>query len=78
MARLRYEIVPVASGWSVSCNSTLGPAYSTKTEAVLDTLAIAGQLRAAGDRVEVRLLDTDQPGRVWRLLEPQDARLFRR
>jgi hypothetical protein len=78
MARLRYEIIPVASGWSVSCNSTPGPAYSTQGEAVLDTLAVAEQLRATGDRVEVRLLDTDQPGRVWRLLEPQDARLFRR
>lgn len=78
MARLRYEIIPVASGWSVNCNSTPGPAYSTQGEAVRDTLAIAEQLRATGDVVEVRLLDTDQPGRVWRQLEPQDARLFRR
>jgi hypothetical protein len=77
MAQVRYEIVPVPGGWSVRCNGNAGPAYSTQANAVLDTLAIAEQLQKAGDKVQVRLRDTDQGG-LWRTLEPRDARLFRR
>lgn len=77
MAQVRYEIVPIPEGWSVRCNGSAGPAYSTQSDAVLDTLAAAEQLLKGGDRVEVRLLETDQSG-LWRKLEPRDARLFRR
>jgi hypothetical protein len=77
MAQLRYDIVPIPQGWSVRCNGSIGAAYSTQADAVLDTLAVAEQLQKGGDRVEVRLQEVDQPG-LWRRLEPQDARLFRR
>ena len=77
MAQVKYEIVPIPEGWSVRCSGNSGPAYSTQSDAVLDTLAIAEQLQKTGDRVEVRLRETDQPG-LWRTLEPRDARLFRR
>ena len=73
MPLLRYEIVPVAAGWQVSCNGTVGPAFSDRNSAVRDTLATAATLIKDRHRVEVRLFAMDGSGTV---LEPNDARLF--
>lgn len=77
MTRLRYDIAPIPQGWQVTCNGVAGPPYSAQGDAILDTLAIAERLTADGDTVEVRLLELDGPKRVWRKIEPKDARLYR-
>jgi len=77
VARLRYDIVPIPEGWRVNCNDVHGPPYSAQTDAILDTLAIAETLIKNGDVVEVRLLELDGAKRVWRKIEPRDARLYR-
>ena len=73
MSRFRYEIGVVPAGWEVRCNGVAGPAYAVRDAAVLDTLAIAEQLRRDGHSVDVRLFDIDGAGHV---LEPADAKLF--
>ncbi len=77
MARLRYDIAPIPEGWQVSCNGVSGPPYSAQGDAILDTLAIAERLTSGGNSVEVRLLELDGPKRVWRNIEPRDAKLYR-
>ena len=73
MARFQYDLVPIAHGWQVNCNGVSGTPYSDMSDAVLDTLATADQLRKQGDKVEVRLLQVDG---TRRLLETRDARLY--
>jgi len=73
MARLDYQISPVPSGWQVTCNDVGSATYSERNAAVIDTLAIAEQLRVQGNKVRVRLVEHDGVGRQ---LEPQDAKLF--
>ncbi|HZY67125.1 MAG TPA: hypothetical protein VFE52_00970 [Devosia sp.] len=73
MAKLRYEISPVAGGWQVSCNGIPGPPYATRDAAVRDTLAVAENFQRDGQPTEVRLFDMDGIGQI---LEPRDARLF--
>jgi hypothetical protein len=75
MARIQYDIVPIAGGWQVNCNGRMGTPYSGMSDAVQDTLATAEQLRKQGETVEVRLLQLDGTRRV---LEPRDARLYPR
>jgi hypothetical protein len=75
MARIRYDIVPIAGGWQVNCNGTSGGPYSEMSDAVRDTLATADQLQKQGEEVEVRLLQLDG---TRRLLEPRDAQLYPR
>lgn len=75
MSRFQYNIVPVPHGWQINCNGVIGSAYSEMTDAVLDTLAIAEQLRRQGHTVEVTLLQLDG---VKRVLASRDARLFAR
>lgn len=75
MSRFQYNIVPVPHGWQINCNGAIGSAYSEMTDAVLDTLAIAEQLRRQGHTVEVTLLQLDG---VKRVLASRDARLFAR
>lgn len=77
MTRIRYDIVPSADGWRISCNDVEGPAYSRQAEAIRDALFIAEQLKSNGDRVTVRTLEMDGPRRVWRPLELKDAHLYR-
>ena len=77
MATIRYDIVRSADGWRVHCKGVEGPAYSESTEAIRDTLFIAGQLAKTGEKVEVRLLEMDGRRKVWRNLELQDAKLYR-
>ena len=73
MARFRYEIIPIPQGWEVRCNGVAGPPYSSMSDAVLDTLSTADQLRRQGDRVEVGLLELDG---TRRRLEGRDAHLY--
>jgi hypothetical protein len=75
VSRIQYDIVPIAGGWQVNCNGTVGTPYSGMSDAVQDTLATANQLRKHGDKVEVRLLQLDGTRRV---LEARDARLYPR
>ena len=77
LAHIRYDIVPSPQGWRITCNEVVGPAYSTQSDAIRDTLFIAGELKDAGDKVSIRLLELDGPPRVWRTLELQDAHLYR-
>lgn len=73
MTRFAYAIEPVPGGWQVTCNGVSGPAYASRNEAVLDTLAAAGSLREDGHLVDVRLFEIDGTGRS---LEPRDVKLF--
>ena len=74
MPQFRYEILPVAEGWQVSCNGvSAGPAFSNRNSAVRDTLGAAGVLIKNRHRVEVRMFDIDGTGTV---LEVKDAGLF--
>ena len=75
MARIKYDVVPIAQGWQVNCNGVAGSPYSELTDAVLDTLSMADQLRKQGDTVEVQLLQLDGTRRV---LESRDAPLYAR
>ncbi len=75
MAHYQYDIVPIASGWQINCNGVSGSPYSEMSDAVLDTLATAEQLRKQGDKVEVKLLQLDGTRRV---IEARDARLYSR
>ena len=77
MAKIRYDIIPSAEGWSVTCNDVSGLSFRAQSDAVKDTLFVAQQLRDHGDTVVIRLLELDGPRRVWRTLEPRDAHLFR-
>lgn len=74
---IKYEIVRAADGWRVHCKGVEGPAFAESSEAIRDTLSAAAQLRATGEKVEVRILEIDGPRKVWRNLEPQDAKLYR-
>ena len=75
MATFRYEISPVAGGWTVACNGVPGPPYATRDAAILDTLAITARLRADGHKADLRLFEHDGTGRY---LEEKDAKLFLR
>ena len=75
MANIKYNVVPVAHGWQVNCNGVAGTPYSDLSDAVLDTLSMADQLRKHGDKVEVQLLQLDGTRSV---LETRDAHLFTR
>jgi hypothetical protein len=75
--RIDYDIVPSAEGWRVSCGDVVGPPYGRQSDAIKDTLSIAAQLKAKGERVAVRLLELDGPRKVWRALEPHDTPLSR-
>ena len=77
MATIRYDIAPSAAGWSVSCNDVAGPPFARQSDAIRDTLFIAGQLQSGGDKVTVRVLEFDGPRRLWRTLELRDAHLYR-
>ena len=77
MTRIRYDIVPSAAGWCVTCNDVVGLPYGRQSDAITDTLFIAGQLQSGGDKVTVRVLELDGPRRVWRTLELRDAHLYR-
>jgi len=74
---LDYQIQPAADGWRVACNNVLGPPYSRQSDAIRDTLFIAAQLEAGGERVRVRLLELDGRRKVWRELQARDAYLYR-
>lgn len=76
-SRIDYDIVPSAEGWRVSCGEVIGPPYAEQSDAIKDTLSIAAQLKAKGERVAVRLLELDGPRKVWRALELRDAPLSR-
>lgn len=75
MALIQYDVVPIAQGWQVKCNGVTGPPYSELSDAVLDTLSMADELRKQGDRVRVRLLRLDGTRSI---LETRDAPLFAR
>ena len=77
MAHINYDIVPSMDGWRVDCNGVAGRPYSMQSDAIRDTLFIAGQLSAAGDKVGVRLLEFGGSRPVWRTLELRDAHLYR-
>jgi hypothetical protein len=72
-----YDIQPSADGWRVACNEVLGPPFAKRSEAIQDTLFVASQLEASGERVSVRVLELDGPHKVWRDLQLRDARLYR-
>jgi hypothetical protein len=69
VASIKYDIVPSAAGWRVSCSDVAGPPYAQKADAIRDTLFVADQLRSGGDKVVVRILELDGPHRIWRPLE---------
>jgi hypothetical protein len=76
-ASVTYDIQPSAEGWRVGCKDILGPPYSRQSDAIKDTLFIASQLEASGERVTVRVLELDGPRQVWRELDQRDAHLYR-
>ena len=75
MATFRYEISPIAGGWTVTCNGVPGSPYTTRDAAILDTLAAAALLRADGHKADLRVFEHDGSGRY---LEEKDAKLFLR
>lgn len=74
---ITYEITPCPEGWIVTCNGVAGAPFLTLSDAVQDTLFVAKKLGDRGETVVVRLLEFESTPRVWRTLEPRDARLFR-
>ena len=73
----RYEIIMAPDGWRVHCNGVEGPPYAASTEAIRDTLFIAGTLEKTGEKVSVRIPELDGSTKVWRNLEARDAHLYR-
>ena len=53
MTPIRYDIIPSAEGWRISCGDVVGPLYNRRPEAIADTLFIAEMLKSSGKRVEV-------------------------
>jgi hypothetical protein len=69
VASIKYDIVPSAAGWCVSCRDVVGPPYAQLADAIGDTLFVAERLRLGGRKVAVRILELDGPHRIWRPLE---------
>ena len=76
MTRIRYDIIPSAEGWRISCGDVVGPPYNRRPEAIRDTLFVAEMLKASGERVEVHIVEIDGPRRISSRLELRDSGVY--